>query len=131
MTIAPRSCAKKGRKDDQPAEPYGPSRRLHTAVRSLSHITKHREVTMLDILGAITATAICATVVGTLIGFAPVRGTTRVVLLAAAAAWAALIAVVAALGGLAPGTMGPVPATLLPFTAILVGLFGSWLAFPR
>src|SRR5215831_20110006 len=59
------------------------------------------------------------------------RGTTRLVLLAAAAAWAALIAAVAALGGLAPGTTGPVPATLLLFTSILVGLFGSWVAFQR
>jgi hypothetical protein len=86
---------------------------------------------MLDILGAITVTAIYAAIVGVLIGFAPVRGSTRLVLLAAAAAWAALIAAAAALGGLAPGTTSPLPATLLPFTSILVGPFGSWVAFPR
>ena len=86
---------------------------------------------MLDILGAITGTAIYAVVVGTLIGFAPVRRGTRLALLAAAIAWAVLISAVAALGGLAPGTMGPVPATLLPFASVLVALFGSWFAFPR
>ena len=86
---------------------------------------------MLDILGAITGTAIYAVVVGTLIGFAPVRRATRLALLAAAIAWATLISAVAALGGLAPGTMGPVPATLLPFASVLVALFGSWFVFPR
>src|SRR5262249_30357013 len=97
----------------------------------LSHITPNGRIIMLDILGAITGTAIYAVVVGTLIGFAPVRRATRLALLAAAIAWAVLISAVAALGGLAPGTMGPVPATLLPFASVLVALLGSWFVFPR
>jgi hypothetical protein len=86
---------------------------------------------MLDLLGAITATSIYAVIVGVLIGFASVRAGTRLVAWAAAATWGAIIAAVAALGGLAPGTTGPVPATLLPFGASLAVLFGSWVVFPR
>src|SRR5262245_25932167 len=105
--------------------------KLRDSDHFLRPITTNGRIIMLDILGAITGTAIYAAVVGTLIGLAPVRRATRLTLLAAAIAWAVLISAVAALGGLAPGTMGPVPAILLPFASVLVALFGSWFAFPR
>ncbi|MDE5443127.1 hypothetical protein GWG65_17020 [Bradyrhizobium sp. CSA207] len=81
---------------------------------------------MLDLIATIFATALYATVVGVLIGLSPARAMTRLVIFAAAAAWLALISAAAAFGSLAPGALGPLPATLLPFTGLLVLLFGSW-----
>jgi hypothetical protein len=86
---------------------------------------------MLDILAAIFATAAYTTVVGALVGLSPVGAGTRLAAFAAAAAWLATIVAVAALGGLAPGTLGPVPANLLPFIGLLVLLFGGWFLVPQ
>ncbi len=57
---------------------------------------------MIDIFGAIAATASYAAIVGILIGFAPIRDSMKLGALAAATAWGIIIA--AAFGGLAPGT---------------------------
>jgi hypothetical protein len=86
---------------------------------------------MLDVLGAIFATALYATVAGVLIGMSPLRPVTRLAAFAAAAAWLWLIVAVAALGGLAPGVLGPVPANLVPFTGLLGLLFGGWFLIPN
>lgn len=86
---------------------------------------------MLDVIAAIFATALYATVVGVLIGLSQVRVEARLVACAAAATWLAVIVAVAALGGLAPGVLGPVPANLLPFTGLLVLLFGGWSLAPQ
>ena len=85
---------------------------------------------MIDIVGAIAATAVYAAMVGVLVGLSPVRAATKLVAFSAAALWGGSITALAALGGLAPGTTGPVPATLLPFAALLALLFGGWLRFP-
>jgi hypothetical protein len=86
---------------------------------------------MLDIIAAIFATAAYTVVVGALVGLSPVGAGTRLAAFAAAAAWLAIIVAVAALGGLAPGTLGPVPANLLPFIGLLVLLFGGWFLVPQ
>jgi hypothetical protein len=86
---------------------------------------------MLDTLGAIFATALYAIVVGVLIGLSPVRAVTKLAAFAAAGAWLGLIAAVAALGGLAPGALGPIPGNLLPFSALLALLFGGWFLVPQ
>lgn len=86
---------------------------------------------MLDIMGAIFATALYATVVGVLIGLSPVHAVTRLAAFAAAAAWLAIIVAVAALGALAPGVLGPAPANLLPFAGVLALLLGGWFLFPQ
>jgi hypothetical protein len=86
---------------------------------------------MLDLIGAIYATALYTTVVGVLIGLSPVRIATRLAAFAAAAAWLAIIVAVAALGGLAPGILGPIPPNLLPFFGLLVLLFGGWFLVPQ
>jgi hypothetical protein len=65
-------------------------------------------------------------VVAVLIGLVPLRPGTKFAAAAAAAAWLGIIVAVAALGGLAPGALGPVPATLLPFGALLTLLLGGW-----
>ena len=86
---------------------------------------------MLDTLGAIFATALYATVVGVLIGLSPVRAVTKLAAFAAAAAWLGIVVAVAALGGLAPGVLGPIPANLLPFGGALALLFGGWFLVPQ
>jgi hypothetical protein len=86
---------------------------------------------MLDIIAAIFATAAYTTVVGVLVGLSPVGAGTRLAAFAAAAAWLVIIVAIAALGGLAPGVLGPVPANLLPFTGLLALLFGGWFLVPQ
>jgi hypothetical protein len=86
---------------------------------------------MLEVLGAIFATALYATVVGVLIGLSPGRAVTRLAVFAAAAAWLGTVVTVAALGGLAPGVLGPIPANLLPFGGLLALLFGAWFLLPQ
>jgi hypothetical protein len=86
---------------------------------------------MLDVVGAIFAAALYTTVIGVLVGLAPVHTVTRLALFAAAAGWLAIIVAVAALGGLAPGILGPVPPNLLPFFGLLVLLFGGWFLVPQ
>lgn len=81
---------------------------------------------MLDIIGAIFATAFCAAVVGVLVGLSPVQPTTRLAAFAAAAKWLGIIVAVGALGGFTPGTLGPIPANLLPFAGLLALLLGGW-----
>lgn len=86
---------------------------------------------MLDIIAAIFATAAYTTVVGALVGSSPVGAGRRLAAFAAAAVWLVVIVAVAALGGLAPGVLGPVPANLLPFTGLLALLFGGWFLVPQ
>lgn len=86
---------------------------------------------MLDLIATVFAFALYASVVGVLIGFSPARTKTRLAAFATAAAWLAVIVAVAAAGRLAPGTLGPIPANLLPFTGVLALLFGAWLLLPQ
>ncbi|HEX7966898.1 MAG TPA: hypothetical protein VF502_01670 [Stellaceae bacterium] len=84
---------------------------------------------MLDLIGAIFGTAYYATVVGVVIALSRVRPATALAALAAAGAWLALIVAAAALGWTAPGAVGPIPATLLPFVGLLALGLGSWAFF--
>ena len=86
---------------------------------------------MLDLLAAVFMSALYATIIGVLISASPSRGVTKLALFAAAVAWLAIISAAAALGGLAPGALGPIPATLLPFAALSGLLFGGWYFFPQ
>jgi len=65
---------------------------------------------MIDMIGAIVATAVYAALVGVLVGYSPVSRPTKLAALAAAALWGGLMVGLAALGGFAPGVTGPVPA---------------------
>jgi hypothetical protein len=88
------------------------------------------EVTMLDIVAAIFATAYCAAQAGLLIGLAPLRGATKIALFAATAVWLAAVVAVYGLGVLSPGALGPFPVNLVPFTLFLAILFGAWVLIP-
>jgi len=86
---------------------------------------------MLDIIAAIFVAALYATVVGTLVGLSPLSTAAKLALFAAAAAWLGIVVAIAAFGWLAPGALGPVPGTLLPFVTILALLFGGWSLVPE
>ncbi len=86
---------------------------------------------MIDMIGAIADTAIYAALLGVLAGRSPIGVRAKAAILAAAVLWGAVIVTVAALGGFAPGTTGPVPALALPLVGLLVLLFGAWFAFRR
>jgi hypothetical protein len=90
-----------------------------------------REVTMLDIVAAIFATAYCAAQAGLLIGPAPLRAGSKIALFAATAAWLAAVVAVYGLRVLSPGTLGPFPVNLVPFTLLLAILFGAWILIPQ
>src|SRR6266851_4741994 len=90
-----------------------------------------REVTMLDIVAAIFATAYCAAQAGLLIGPAPLRVGSKIALFAATAAWLAAVVAVYGLRVLSPGTLGPFPVNLVPFTLLLAILFGAWVLIPQ
>jgi len=86
---------------------------------------------MLDIVAAIFATAYCAAQAGLLIGPAPLRAEFKIALFAATAAWLAAVVAVYGLGVLVPGTLGPLPVNLVPFTLLLAILFGAWVLIPQ
>jgi hypothetical protein len=87
---------------------------------------------MLDIIAAIYVGALCAIVVGTLVGLSALSARAKLTLFAAAAAWLGIIVTVAALGWMAPGALGPIPGILLlAFTVLLSLLFGGWALVPE
>jgi hypothetical protein len=103
-------------------------------VRSPCNLTRggiEQENHMLDVIGAIFAGGLYATVLGVLIGLSPARAMNKLSMFAAAAAWLGIIIVVATTGGLAPGVLGPVPAIVLPFSGLLALLFAGWFLVPQ
>lgn len=85
---------------------------------------------MIDIIAGVYVGAVSTAVVALLVGMSPLSAVTKTVLCSAAAAWLAIVVTVAALGWLAPGVLGPVPGTLMPFTMLLLLLFAGWSLAP-
>lgn len=85
---------------------------------------------MLDVAGSIFAVLLYATLLGVLIPYLSARARPRALLIVGAAAWALLVSIMAALGYLAPGALGPLPANLLPFFGLLAALFLGWRRSP-
>jgi hypothetical protein len=100
------------------------------AALGAKRLATRRILVMLDIIAGVYVGTLSATVVGVLVGLSPLSARAKLVLCSAAAAWLATIVTAAALGWLAPGTFGPVPATLLPFLVLLALLFGGWALVP-
>jgi len=88
-------------------------------------------VIMLDLIAAIFAGGLATTLAAVLIGLPPLQPATRLACFAAAATWLGVVVAAAALGALRPGALGPMPAPLLPFGALVALLFGGWLLAPR
>jgi hypothetical protein len=85
---------------------------------------------MIDLIGAIVLSTLCATVIGTLVGLSPVRGTPKPLAFIGAGLWAGIIVATAALGGFAPGAAGSVPAVAFPFFLLLAAGLGAWAFLP-
>jgi len=90
-----------------------------------------REVAMLDIVAAIFATAYCAAQAGLLIGPALLRTRSKIALFAVTVAWLAAVVAIYGLRVLSPGTLGPFPVNLVPFTLLIAILFGAWVLIPQ
>jgi hypothetical protein len=85
---------------------------------------------MFDLIGAIASTAVYAVLVGTLVGLAPAAAAQKRIILAAAAAWGIAIVAVAALGGFAPGTTGPIAGPGLAVAGLVALLLAGWFFLP-
>lgn len=85
---------------------------------------------MVDMIGAIVATAIYAVLVSVLVGSSPAGRGAKLLAVVAATAWGGIVIAVAARGGFAPGATGSVPAILFPFIGSLALLFAGWFFLP-
>jgi hypothetical protein len=86
---------------------------------------------MIDMIGAIAGTAVYTTVVGVLVGWSTASASQKLAALAMAAAWGGAIVALAALGGFAPGTTGPIPPPVFAFAGLLALLLGGWFLLPK
>jgi hypothetical protein len=85
---------------------------------------------MLDIIAALTFGAMFAVDVVVIVGLAPVRPRAKLTAFLVAAVWSSTIVTIAATGGFAPGTIGPLPAPVLAFSALVLGGVIVWAASP-
>jgi hypothetical protein len=92
---------------------------------------KGKEIAMTDTIGTIFGTALYAGLIGVLVGFAPVEAARKLAAFATAVAWGAVIVAIGALGGFAPGALGPVPVPGVAFALLLLALFAAWFLWPR
>jgi hypothetical protein len=85
---------------------------------------------VIDMIGAVAATAVYAILVALLVGFSPVGRPTKLAAVAAAVMWGGIVVVTAALGGFAPGATGPVPGPVFASAGLLALLLGAWSLLP-
>lgn len=85
---------------------------------------------MLDIIAALAIGAMFAVDVTVLVGLAAVSRTAKFGAFAIAAAWAVTIVIITAMGGFRPGLIGPVPAPVLAFGALVFASLIAWLIWP-
>ena len=81
---------------------------------------------MLDLVGAFILGVICAADAAVLIGLARISRGSKFAAFAVASTWTTLIVAIAALGGFAPGTTGPVPAAIIAFVVWLAAGLAAW-----
>ena len=85
---------------------------------------------MLDIIAALTIGAMFAVDVTVLVGLAAVSRRAKFGAFAIAAAWALTIVTIAAMGGFRAGLLGPVPAPVVAFGALVLASLIGWLMWP-
>ena len=85
---------------------------------------------MLDVIAALTLSAVLVIFLIVLIGAASLRPAARAYAYGIAAAWTAAMIGVAASGGFAPGAIGPVPGPVLGFGALVIGGLAAWFWWP-
>jgi len=84
---------------------------------------------MIDIIGAIGGTAVYAIIVGTLVGCSTINPQQKLTLFVTAAIWGGLMVAIAALGGFAPGSAGPIALPVFAFALFLAMLWAAWSRF--
>jgi hypothetical protein len=85
---------------------------------------------MLDVIAALTLSAVLVIFLIVLIGAASLRPAARAYAYGIAAAWVVLMIGIAASGGFAPGAIGPVPGPVLGFAALVIGGLAAWFWWP-
>ena len=85
---------------------------------------------MLDVIAALTLSAVLVIFLIVLIGAASLRPAARAYAYGIAAAWVVLMIGIAASGGFAPGAIGPVPGPVLGFGALVIGGLAAWFWWP-
>jgi hypothetical protein len=85
---------------------------------------------MLDVIAALTTSAVLVIFLIMLIGAASLRPAARAYAYGIAAAWVVLMIGITASGGFAPGAIGPVPGPMLGFAALVIGGLAAWFWWP-
>jgi hypothetical protein len=85
---------------------------------------------MLDVIAALTLSAVLVIFLIVLIGAAALRPAARAYAYGIAAAWVVLMIGIAASGGFAPGVIGPVPAPVLGFATLVIAGLAAWFWWP-
>ena len=85
---------------------------------------------MLDVIAALTLSAVLVIFVIMLIGAASLRPAVRAYAYGIAAGWVVLIIAIAASGGFAPRVIGPVPGPVLGFGVLVIGGLAAWFWWP-
>ena len=85
---------------------------------------------MLDVIAALTLSAVLVIFLIMLIGAASLRPAARAYAYGIAAGWVVLMIGIAASGGFAPGVIGPVPGPVLGFGALVIGGLAGWFWWP-
>lgn len=81
---------------------------------------------MIDIIAALVFGAMFAIIAVVLVGLSSVQASIKFKVLAIAAGWAATVMTVAAMGGFAPGSIGPFPAPVLAFSILVIAGLAAW-----
>jgi len=85
---------------------------------------------MLDVIAALTLSAVLVIFLIVLIGAAALRPAARAYAYGIAAAWVVLMIGIAASGGFAPGVIGPVPGPVLGFGILVIAGLAAWFWWP-
>jgi hypothetical protein len=89
-----------------------------------------KEETVFDIVAALALGAMFAVHVGVLVGLATIPVRAKLGAFTIATAWAVTIVTVAEMNGFRPGVLGPVPAAVLAFSALVFAWLVPWLIWP-
>ena len=85
---------------------------------------------MLDVIAALSVSAVLVIFLITLIGTAPLSPAVRAYAYGIAAVWVVLMIGITASGGFAPGAIGRVPGPILGFGALMIGGLVAWFSWP-
>jgi hypothetical protein len=85
---------------------------------------------MLDVIAALTLSAVLVIFLIVLISAASLRPAVRAYAYGIAAAWVLSMIVIAASGGFAPGAIGALPGPVIGFSVLMIGGLAAWFWWP-